>query len=104
MTCLLIYMTAPSAEDAQKIAETLVTERLVACVNMLPPMTSVYRWEGKVVSGAEVALIAKTSAAQWDAVQQRVRELHPYDVPCLVGCDIAAGLPEFLSWIIEETQ
>ena len=99
-----VYMTASSTEEADRIASALVGERLAACVNILGGIRSVYRWDGAVRSAAEVALIAKTRAALFDALAARVRSLHSYEVPCIVCWPIEAGNPAYLAWIGGETS
>lgn len=100
-----IYMTAPDEESADRIAEALVSERLAACVNILPGMKSVYRWQGHVRRGTEVVVIAKTSARRAHDLRNRVLALHPDETPCVVALPIetAASAPEFLAWIMDET-
>lgn len=100
----LIYVTAPSRDEALKLARILVEERLAACANVLGAITSVYWWDGKLNEDAEVALIAKTRAALVDAVIDRVRQVHSYDCPCVVSLPIESGNPAFLQWIAAETQ
>lgn len=102
-TCLL-YMTASDEAEARRIGDALVAERLAACVNMIPGMTSIYRWEGAVQHDSETVVIAKTRADLVDRVTQRVRELHSYSCPCVVALPVAGGNPEFLSWIADETS
>lgn len=99
----LIYMTAPSRDEALKIARVVVEERLAACANVLGEITSVYWWDGKVNQEGEVALLAKTRAGQVEALIARVRAIHPYDCPCIVGLPIMGGNPTFLDWIGQET-
>ena len=103
MSYCLAYMTAGSVAEAKSIGRALVEERLAACVNILPGMVSLYRWEGALEEAGEVVLIAKTRAEKFDALARRVAEIHPYDTPCAVRLDISAGLPPFLDWIAEET-
>ncbi len=98
-----VYMTASSADEAERIAAALVEERLVACVNILGPITSVYRWQGAVQHDAEVALVAKTRASLFDAVSARVRLLHSHEVPCIIAWPIGAGDAAYLAWIDAET-
>ena len=78
---MLVLTTLGGAADAAALAQTLVDERLAACVNVLPVMTSVYRWNGKVEQDREQQLVIKTTAAQVDALEVRLRALHPYEVP-----------------------
>lgn len=91
-----VYITAPP-EAAQELAETLVEERLAACVNCFD-CTSIYRWEGSVHEDDEVALLAKTTADGYEALARRVRELHPYDVPCIERFDEADIDEAFAGW------
>jgi len=99
-----IYVTTANREEALKIGRLLVQERLVACVNVLRDMTSVYWWEGKVEEGRESVLIAKTTEDRVDDVLRVVEEEHSYDCPCAVALPIAAGIPAYLQWIHDETH
>ena len=95
-----LVLTSIAAEgDADAIAKALVDERLAACVSVLPPMQSTYRWKGTVESAAERQLLIKTKAAQVAALEVRVRELHPYEVPEFLVLTIEAGSPAYLSWL-----
>ncbi len=102
-TCM-IYATASDEAEAKALAETLVSERLVACVNIIQNATSVYRWNDKAESASESILIAKTTLDQRDAAMARIKECHSYDTPCVVSYDMSAGFPGYLSWIVEQTQ
>ncbi len=99
----LIYVTAPSHDAALRLARVAVEERLAACANVLGPITAVYWWDGKVNQEGEVALLLKTRAALVEALTARLRELHPYECPCVVALAIDGGNPAFLSWIAAET-
>ena len=101
---VLVLTTLPADADAAVFARTLVSERLAACVNLLAPMESVYRWEGDVQRDAERQLIMKTTRARVDALWQRVRELHPYDVPEFLVLPIADGSDAYLRWLGESTS
>lgn len=96
-----IYTTWPDAKLARGAGETLIGEHLCACVNILPAMTSVYRWQGKVESANEAVMILKTTTARAPALIDRLSTLHPYDKPCVLGLEIdeAASAPGFLAWI-----
>ena len=83
-TIVIVLSTFPADEDAAPLARALVEERLAACVNILPPMPSIYRWEGSVEQATEHQLIVKTTAARVDALRARLVELHPYDVPEII--------------------
>jgi len=104
MSELVLYLTFETMEEAEKVGSALVKERLVACVNILPGMRSMFWWEGKVESASEVVMIAKTREDLLDSVIPFVKELHSYEVPCIVALPVVDGNPEFLSWIGEETR
>ncbi|HHN5180823.1 TPA: divalent-cation tolerance protein CutA, partial [Klebsiella pneumoniae] len=92
------------ADSAERIATALVAERLAACVNLLPGLRSVYRWQRKVEAAAEVLLLVKTSAEAYPALQERLRQLHPYELPELLAVEAASGLPEYLQWLAAESR
>ncbi len=98
------YVTAPSPEVAELLARTLVLERLAGCANLLPGMKSIYTWEGRIEEAAEVVLIVKTTVARWPELERRIRELHPYRTPCILGLDAAAAGEAFARWIAESTR
>jgi len=99
----MIYVTAPSRDEAMKIARTLVAEKLAACANVLGEATSVYRWQGEMEEAQEFVLIAKTRGDLAEAALTRIKALHGYAVPCAVTYDMAKGLPDYLAWIDRET-
>jgi len=99
----LVYITASSEAEAEKIGDTLVRERLAACANR-HPIKSTFWWEGKVDRDDEVALVVKTKSSLVDEVVTRVKELHSYQVPCIVALPIVAGNPDFLDWIGDSTK
>ncbi len=99
MEFALVLITFPVDGDADRFAQRLVNERLAACVSVLPPMRSTYRWQGNVESAAERQLLIKTKAALVAALEVRVRELHPDEVPEFLVLTIEAGSPAYLSWL-----
>lgn len=101
---MLAYITAPTRDEALKIARILVQERLAACANVFDGMTSVYWWQGQMQEEREVSLIVKTRADLIEPLTARVREIHNYTVPCVVSWPIAGGNEPFLNWIREETR
>ncbi|QAZ67307.1 divalent-cation tolerance protein CutA [Solidesulfovibrio carbinolicus] len=103
MTAVFAYITAPSVEEAERLGAALVEERLAACANIFPAMRSVYRWKGAIEKADEAVLVAKTRQSLAQALIARVKELHPYEVPCVVTLPITDGLPDFLRWIDDET-
>jgi periplasmic divalent cation tolerance protein len=98
-----LYATAGNTREARKIAKHLVEEKLAACVNIFP-IESTYRWEGKILHEKEVAMIIKTRRKLADHVIERVKELHSYEVPCIVTLGIERGNIDFLRWIDESTK
>ncbi len=104
METALVYVTAGSLEEARKIAAAIVEERLAAGANILPHMESVYQWKGKIKNESEVVLLAKTKKSLAQQLASRIKELHSYEVPCVVTVPITGGNPDFLAWIMEETQ
>lgn len=104
VTALACLCTCPDAAVAARIAEALVDERLAACVNVLPAVGSVYRWDGRVERAEEVLLVIKTVRARLEALTARVLELHPYELPEVIAVDIAGGLPAYLAWIADATR
>ena len=100
---VVILCTAPDADCAERIAEALVAEQLAACVNLVPGLRSIYRWEGKVQRDAEVLLLIKAPRARFDDIAARVKALHPYSVPELIALPIDAGSPDYLAWLMEST-
>jgi periplasmic divalent cation tolerance protein len=99
----MLLTTLPSREDAARMADLLVGERLAACAQMIA-IDSVYRWQGAVRREPETLLLIKTRTALFARAIERIRQEHPYDVPQIVGTPFLAGLPAYLDWIGEETQ
>lgn len=102
MKPLFIYITAKDKKQARDIGKTLVTEKLVACVNIIGGVNSLYFWEGKLCDDTEAVLIAKTVDANLEKIVTRVKRLHTYKVPCIVALPIAGGNEDFLRWIKNE--
>jgi periplasmic divalent cation tolerance protein len=95
----LILSTCPDHETASRIAEMLVNDHLAACVNILPGIQSAYQWKGKVEISNEVLLLIKSHRNRYTAIQTRIRQLHPYELPEIIAVPISQGLPEYLSWL-----
>ncbi len=98
-----VYLTAPDAAAADRLAEQLVKRRLAACVNAFDGLRAIYRWKGRIARAAETALLAKTVARRVPALLACVRREHPYECPCALVFPAAGGLPAFLKWIRNET-
>ncbi|MFU8861879.1 MAG: divalent-cation tolerance protein CutA [Cyclonatronaceae bacterium] len=101
--CYFVYITTQGKEEARLIGQALVDEKLAACANIIGGMESIYRWDGTVVQDRESVLIAKTTGERLDALEAKVKELHSYDVPCIIAMPIVAGSSDYLDWIREET-
>jgi len=95
----IVLTTCPDVASAERIARALVEERLAACVNILPPMRSIYRWKGKIENASEQLLVIKSAVARFPAIRDRLRALHPYELPEIIAVPIADGLPEYLAWL-----
>jgi periplasmic divalent cation tolerance protein len=102
MDNLLILTNCPDETVANAIALAVVEEGLAACVNLLPRVQSIYRWQGVVESASEVPLLIKASAANYPALEQRIAELHPYELPEIIALPITRGLPAYLNWLAEK--
>ena len=100
---IIVLTTYPIDTDADSLAATLVEERLAACVNILPPMRSVYRWKDAIERADERQIVIKTTKARLTALEARIRTLHPYDVPEFVVLPIESGSADYLSWLAENT-
>jgi len=93
------FCTCPNEEIAGKIADQLVADQLAACVNIVPGITSVYRWQGAVERGQEVLLIIKTSEAVWPRLEQCIQALHPYELPEIIAVPLHTGQADYIKWI-----
>ena len=101
---LLTLCTAPDRETALSLAEHLVKRGLAACVNISTPITSVYRWQGKVESADETLLLIKTTQQQYSALEAAILALHPYELPEIIAVPVAQGLPGYLDWVEQCTK
>ncbi len=101
---LLVLTNLPDAPSAEALAKALVSARLAACVNVLAPCHSVYRWQGAIESAQEVPLLVKTTAARYADLEAAIRAAHPYELPEIIAVPIAHGLPGYLDWLVTETR
>jgi periplasmic divalent cation tolerance protein len=104
MSAHLCFCTCPDEAVARRTADALVEERLAACVNVLPGLRSVYRWEGAIQRADEVLLLIKTTRERVESLTARVASLHPYELPELVAVEVAGGLAAYLDWVEEQTR
>ena len=100
---LLAFSTFPNGETARRVARDLVTEKFAACANIIPAVESIYRWQGKVEEGNETLVLFKTTAARSSSFQEKLKSLHPYEVPEIIFVSLTAGLPEYLRWVVDST-
>ncbi|QQS53953.1 MAG: divalent-cation tolerance protein CutA [Candidatus Competibacteraceae bacterium] len=101
---LVVFCSCPDQASAERIAATVVEERLAACVNILPGLTSVYRWREQVQRDTELLLLLKTQGAVYSLLEARIRELHPYDVPEVIALPVRMGSSAYLDWIAANTE
>lgn len=98
-----VFVTCPNRRVAETIGRALVEERLAACANIIPGLTSIYRWQGKICRDREVLVLLKTRQSCFSGLARRVRELHPYSVPAIVALPVAVGSAPYLTWVVEST-
>ena len=100
---LLLLTNMPDQDSAQRMANSLIENHAAACVNMMAPCTSVYRWQGKVESASEIPLLIKTTRSAYTRVEALIRAQHPYELPEIIAVSVEAGLPAYLQWVTTET-
>lgn len=101
---IMVITNLPDRATAERIADTLVTENIAACINILNKCTAVYRWKGELNRTEEVPLFIKTTRAAYPRLEAALRKLHPYDLPEIIALPVTAGLPEYLAWVAQETK
>ena len=99
MSEILVISSFPDRERARQIGTILIEKQLAACVNVLPSVESIYRWEGKIESAEEVLAFIKSTKSRYADLEAEIRALHPYEIPEIIAFDISHGLPEYLEWI-----
>jgi len=101
---IVVFMTASNGEEAARLADMLVGSHLAACVQILPEIESVYRWQGKIERAAEILLLAKTTKSKFEELEREVRALHSYDTPEIIAVPVVAGSASYLDWLIKSTK
>jgi periplasmic divalent cation tolerance protein len=101
---LLVLTNVPDVTIATAIARQLVEQKLAACVNVLPQVQSIYRWQGIIEEVGEATLLIKTTQGRYDALEAAIKASHPYDLPEVIAIPITQGLPQYLDWIAQETK
>jgi periplasmic divalent cation tolerance protein len=104
MSALLVFTNLPDRVSAESLARTLVERKVAACVNVLPACRSVYRWKGEVQQEDEHPVLIKTTRDAYGALEEAIRQAHPYELPEIVAVPIERGLPAYLDWLAEETK
>jgi len=99
----MILTSLPDLAAARKLAKLLVTQRLAACVNVLAPCSSVYRWQDRIETATEVPMVIKTVVSRYSGVEAAIRANHPYELPEIISVPVVAGLGEYLGWVNDET-
>ena len=100
----IVMVTVGNGEEALSIARTLVEEKLVACVNMVPRIRSIFRWKGEICDEEELLLIMKTRSELYPALQNRIRQIHTYEVPEIISFPVTDGLSDYLNWVVDNTS
>ena len=101
---IVILVAAPNQQVAKKIAEHIVNKRLAACVNLLPGIRSIYRWQGKIEDDSEILMIIKSRRAKFEELSQSIASMHPYDTPEILALDVSQGSEKYLNWLLAETS
>jgi periplasmic divalent cation tolerance protein len=101
---IVVFCTCPDASTALDIARVLVTEGLAACVNRLPAVSSVYEWQGQVCEASEQLLLIKTTPARYEALEMRLKALHPYEIPEIIAIPVVAWSSQYLTWLATATD
>jgi periplasmic divalent cation tolerance protein len=104
MSTLLVLTNLPDRAAAERLADLVIAQQLAACVNILAPCRSVYRWKGEVQHDEEHPMLIKTTAERYPALEQALRSGHPYELPEIIAVPIERGLPEYLAWVAGETK
>lgn len=104
MGTILVISTLPDRETAERMAHFLIEQQLAACIQILPGVTSVYRWQGKVESAHETILLIKSTMARYPALEAAIKSQHPYELPEIIAVPVNAGLPAYLEWVATETS
>ncbi len=104
MSALVVITNLPDRAAAERLADALIEQRVAACVNILAPCRSVYRWNGALQHDEEYPLLIKTNADRYAALEAAIRAAHPYELPEIVAVKVESGLPAYLAWVTEETR
>jgi periplasmic divalent cation tolerance protein len=103
-TPLIVLCTVPDRETAEEIANILIADNLAACVNIVPGVTSVYRWENRIEQAEELILVIKTGSRAYRPLQDKITDLHPYELPEIIAVPVEDGLPAYLDWLTQSLE
>ncbi|MDP3744199.1 MAG: divalent-cation tolerance protein CutA [Methylotenera sp.] len=98
-TILLVLTNMPNEASAKQLAETLIAQKLAACINLLSPCQSIYAWQGNIEHASEIPMLIKTNQAQYDALEAAIIKAHPYELPEIISIHVGGGLPRYLQWV-----
>jgi len=101
---LMVVCSCPDSECAKQLAERIVSERLAACANVVPGVTSIFEWNGALQSESEVVMVIKTTSQKYPQLEATLRQLHPYEVPEIIATPITHGLPDYLDWVTDSVE
>jgi len=101
---ILVLTSLPDQQSAEALAQHLIAAKLAACVNILAPCTSIYHWQGKTESASEIPLLIKTTQTSYAALEQTIRQRHPYELPEIIHVPVSGGLPAYLDWVVQQTS
>jgi len=101
--CIVIFVTVPNKEEAEKISSALIEQELIACANILPGVSSVFKWKGEICREQEIMLIIKSIPEKFESIASRIKELHSYEVPEIIALPVVNGSKDYLDWVREST-
>lgn len=101
--CQVVFSTCPTQQSAEEMAQHLIELRLAACVNILPNLKSIYRWQGNIETATEFLMIIKTSSDNYQKLEEVLRKIHPYNTPEIIALPISQALPDYLQWVVNNT-
>ncbi|THJ23784.1 MAG: divalent-cation tolerance protein CutA [Nitrospira sp. CG24D] len=99
---IIVFVTVPGLREGSRISKAILTSRLAACVNVIPGVQSMYQWKGKIVREKEAMLVMKTTRARYQKLEQKIKQLHPYEVPEVIAMPLICGSPQYIEWVKRE--
>lgn len=99
---IIIFVTVPDQKEGRRISKEILTSRLAACVNIIPGIQSMYQWKGKIVQEKEAMLVLKTTRSRYRKLEQKIKQLHSYEVPEVIAIPIIYGSPQYIEWVAKE--